>query len=121
MDALRNELDPSDQTDHSAKPPMAVVVVALAGLHLLCCGLPLLLLSGLSLTAIVPRFPVIGAILAVLGLVGFVWYLKRGCATCPGNPKRCRSEKDRRRQCVSKELMPASAGVELAQGDADDA
>ena len=51
-------------------------LVAFAVLHLLCCGLPLLLASGLSLTYLTPH-------LAVIGLVGFAWYLKRGCATCP--------------------------------------
>ena len=90
MDPLRNEVDPSDQTDHGAKPPMAFTIAALAGLHLLCCGLPLLLLSGVSLATIVPRSPIIGAIFAVLGLAGFVWYLKKGCATCPGKSSQCR-------------------------------
>lgn len=58
-------------------------------LHLLCCGLPLLLLSGLSLSFLIPTWPVIGIAVAVLGVVGFIWYLKRGCATCPRNEGRC--------------------------------
>ncbi|MBA9079083.1 hypothetical protein [Rufibacter quisquiliarum] len=58
-------------------------------LHLICCGLPLLLLSGLSL--LMPSWPVIGIAVAVLGIVGFIWYLKRGCATCPRNEGRCLS------------------------------
>lgn len=60
-------------------------VVVFAVLHLLCCGVPLLLLSGVSLA---PDRPLTGAALAVLGVVGIVWYLKRGCATCPRNEGR---------------------------------
>lgn len=59
------------------------LVAAFAVLHVLCCGLPLLVLSGVSVGFLFPRWPVIGVVLAVLGLVGFVWYFKRGCATCP--------------------------------------
>jgi hypothetical protein len=65
-------------------------VIAFGILHLLCCGIPLLLLSGVSLSFIAPHWPWVGAGLAILGLVGFVWYLKRGCATCPRNEGRCR-------------------------------
>lgn len=90
MDAQRNEVDPSDTTDFGAKPPMGLTIVALSALHFVCCGLPLLLLSGVSLATLFPSWPVIGGIVAVLGVVGFVWYLRKGCATCPGNP-RCRS------------------------------
>jgi uncharacterized membrane protein YqjE len=56
-----------------------------AGLHLLCCGIPLLLLTGVSFTFVWPTWPVIGSVLMVLGIIGFVWYIKRGCATCPRN------------------------------------
>lgn len=41
-----NEIPPGDQTDYFAKPPMTTVIGALALFHLVCCGLPLLLLSG---------------------------------------------------------------------------
>lgn len=58
-------------------------------LHLLCCGIPLLLLSGVSLAFLVPTWPVVGAILAVVGIIGFIWYLKRGCPTCPRNEGGC--------------------------------
>lgn len=61
-------------------------------LHLLCCGIPLLLLSGISLGFLTGRWPVVGTILGVLGIVGFVWYLKRGCATCPRNEGRSISQ-----------------------------
>ncbi len=57
--------------------------------HLLCCGIPLLLLSGISLAAFFKSNATMAIGLAVLGVVGFVWYLKRGCATCPRNEGRC--------------------------------
>lgn len=63
-------------------------LVLFAALHLLCCGIPLLLLSGISLAFLAPYWPVAGAVLAGLGIVGFIWYLKRGCATCPRNEGR---------------------------------
>ena len=64
-------------------------VALFAVLHLLCCGLPLLILSGVSLSFLLPSWPVIGAVLAAIGVVGFVGYWKRGCATCPRNEGRC--------------------------------
>lgn len=73
-----------------------VGIIGFAVLHLLCCGIPLLMFSGLSLTFLAPHRPFIGGVLAVLGLVGFVWYLKRGCATCPRNEGRCSLERERR-------------------------
>lgn len=60
-----------------------------AGLHLLCCGLPLLILSGISMATLWDRWPYLAGVLAAVGVVGFVWYLKRGCATCPRNEGRC--------------------------------
>ena len=65
--------------------PSSVGFILLAALHVVCCGLPLLLLSGVSLGFLMPTWPIAGGILAVLGIVGFVWYAKRGCATCPRN------------------------------------
>lgn len=67
-------------------------IVLFAGLHLLCCGIPLLLLSGVSLAFLVPDWPVVGGVVAVIGVIGFIWYLKRGCATCPRNERRCASD-----------------------------
>lgn len=67
-------------------------VALFAVLHLLCCGIPLLLLSGVSLEFLAPRWPAIGTALAVLGVVSFIWYLKRDCATCPRNEGRCKLE-----------------------------
>lgn len=64
-------------------------VALFAVLHLLCCGLPLLILSGVSLSFLLPSWPVIGAVLAAIGVVGFVWYVKHGCAPCPKNEGRC--------------------------------
>lgn len=88
-----NEVDPTDETDFAAKPPMGTVIALLSVFHFLCCGIPLLLLSGVSLATIFPSWPVIGGGIAMLGIVGFVWYLRKGCATCPGNPKRCSGRK----------------------------
>jgi hypothetical protein len=59
-----------------------------AGLHLICCGIPLLLLTGVSFSFVWPTWPVIGSVLMALGIVGFIWYMKRGCATCPRNEGR---------------------------------
>lgn len=91
MTALRNEVDPSDSTDHGADAPMGLTIVALSALHVLCCGLPLLLLSGVSLTALLPSSPMVGGILALLGVAGFVWRRKKRGATCPGSSRRCRT------------------------------
>lgn len=60
-------------------------IVLFALLHVVCCGLPLLLISGVSLAFLTPYWPVAAGILTVLGVVGFVWYRQRGCATCPRN------------------------------------
>lgn len=84
-----NEVDPKDHTDFGAKPPMATTLAALTLFHFLCCGVPLLLLSGVSLATILPSWPVIGGSLALLGIAAFVWHVRKGRATCPGNPKRC--------------------------------
>lgn len=64
-------------------------VALFAVLHLLCCGIPLPLLSGVSLAFVRPAWPVIGTVPVIIGIVGFVWYLKRGCATCPRNEGQC--------------------------------
>lgn len=64
-------------------------VALFAVLHVLCCGLPLLLLSGVSLATLWSKWPVVAGALAIIGVVGFIWYLKRGCATCPRNEGRC--------------------------------
>jgi hypothetical protein len=56
-----------------------------AGLHLLCCGIPLLLLTGISFTFVWPSWPVIGSVLMLLGITGFAWYMKLGWATCSRN------------------------------------
>jgi hypothetical protein len=63
--------------------------ILFAILHLFCCGIPLLLLSGVSLAFLIPTWPVVGAIFAIVGIIGFIWYLKRGCPTCPRNEGGC--------------------------------
>jgi len=65
----------------------AIALFAVA--HRLCCGIPLLILSGVSLAFLRDRWPVFAIILAVVGVIGFIWYLKRGCATCPRNEDLC--------------------------------
>lgn len=57
-------------------------VVLLAVLYMVCCGLPLLLLSSISLASIYAHWPVLAAALVVLGAVGFAWVRKRSCSTC---------------------------------------
>jgi hypothetical protein len=57
--------------------------------EVLCCGIPLLLLSGVSPAFLMPSWPVMGGLFAVVGVIGFIWYLKRGCAACPRNEGRC--------------------------------
>lgn len=79
-----NEIPPGDQTDYSAKPPMTTVIGALALFHLVCCGLPLLILSGVSLAFLIPSPPVLG--LLVIAPVAFAFYCvrARGCARSDG-------------------------------------
>ncbi len=72
----------------TGRPGRAVAVFAL--LHVLCCGLPLLLLSGVSLAVLAPYWPVGAAALAAFGAIAFAWLRKPGCATCPpGEGRAC--------------------------------
>ncbi len=48
-------------------------ILAFAVLHLLCCGIPLLLASGFSLAFLKPHWPVLGVAIAVMSIVGFAW------------------------------------------------
>ena len=89
MTPLRNEVDETDQTDHAAKAPMGFAVTLIAGLHVLCCGLLLPLLAGVSLATILPSRPAIGAIAVLLGILGFAWYVRKGRATCSASPNGC--------------------------------
>jgi hypothetical protein len=50
----------------------------LAVVLVICCALPFLLASGVSLAFIKPYWPLIGGALAIAGVVGFIWYVKRG-------------------------------------------
>ncbi len=84
MSSKRANVQIHDETGGRTSAPGGTVLV-FAALHILCCGVPLLLLSGVSLAFLVPLWPVAGAILAVVGVIGFAWYLKRSCATCPRN------------------------------------
>ncbi|WP_283445726.1 hypothetical protein [Noviherbaspirillum suwonense] len=71
--------------EDQAKKSSFMGFILFAVLHLLCCGLPLLLLAGVSFKFVSPVWPVAGVVLALLGIGGFIWYAKRGCATCPRN------------------------------------
>lgn len=73
-----------NQKKKSSTGLIAFVAVA----HMLCCGLPLLLASGLSLPFLLRSWPVLALLGAGLGVAGFVWYFKRGGATCPRNQGR---------------------------------
>jgi hypothetical protein len=84
----RKEENPGSM--ETARRQGRAALVFFAVLHMLCCGVPLLLLSGVSLQFLVPWWPLVGTTLMVLGVVGFIWYLKRGCATCPRHEgRRC--------------------------------
>lgn len=78
----RNEVDATDATDHSAKAPMGLVVFLISALHVMCCGLLLPLLTGLSAAAIFSSWPAIGAMLALLSGVGLVRHLRRSRDRC---------------------------------------
>lgn len=62
---------------------MGFAVMLIAGLHVLCCGLPLLLLSGVFLATISPSPLMLGVILAFIGSVGFIRNRRKGCAAFP--------------------------------------
>lgn len=65
-----NEIAPDDTTDYAAKPPMAVVIGVLALFHFVCCALPPLILSSVSLVTLLPSGPVMVVLLILL--VAFV-------------------------------------------------
>lgn len=85
----RDPKQPSAHSETGDSPALSGSILAFALLHFVCCGLPLLLLSGVSLAFLAPYWPIAAGILAVMGAIGFVWYLRRGCATCPRNEGRC--------------------------------
>lgn len=69
-------------------PVSARPTVLFAALHLLCCGIPLLLLSGVPLVAFfASNWPAIGAVIAAIALIAAIWYLRRGCC----NEGQCRA------------------------------
>lgn len=75
-----NEIPAGDQTDYSAKPPMATVIGVLALIHFVCCGLPLLLLSGVSLAFLIPSPPVLGLLVFAVVAFAFLRIRARRCA-----------------------------------------
>lgn len=93
MKALRNEVDSSDLTDHSAKAPLALSIVALSALHVLCCGVVPLLLSGITAATILSFPPLVGGIIVLLGSAGLVWRLKKRRPACSARSVRCGTTK----------------------------
>jgi hypothetical protein len=87
LNAHRREDVSAEANGDGRSAGMAFGIVAVA--HFIFCCLPLLLLSGVSLAFIAPYWPLAAGVLAVMGVIGFVWYFKRGCATCPRNEGRC--------------------------------
>ena len=61
------------------------VFALFVSVHSLCCAIPALVLSGVSLAFLAPVFPILGGTLAVLGLIGLAWYLKGRGAASPAN------------------------------------
>ena len=59
--------------DQPSRPGILVAIILL-----ICCAAPLLLASGVSLAFVQPYWPLIGAALAIAGVVAFVWYVIRG-------------------------------------------
>jgi hypothetical protein len=70
-----------------------VVDSTFAVLVFLCCAPPLLWFSGISLATLWNRWPVLGGALAVVGLIGLIWNLRR-CFS--------RQETERRRDASEK-------------------
>lgn len=52
--------------------------ILLAAVLLLCCAIPFLLASGVSIVFIKPYWPLAGSALAIAGAVAFIWYVIRG-------------------------------------------
>ena len=77
-----NEVDPSDKTDFAAKPPMGTVIAVLSGFHFLCCGIPLMVASGVSLSSLLPSPTVVGALVAMAASAWLIRHLRSGCRTC---------------------------------------
>ena len=57
-----------------------VSVALFAVLLIVCCGLPFLLLSGISLAAFRSKWPLIAGAVASVSVVMFASYRRRGCA-----------------------------------------
>lgn len=89
MQTQSNEVDPLDLTDFGAKPPIGLTIALLSAFHFLCCGVPLLLLSGASLASLLPSWHVVGPAVILLA-AGLTWHVKRRCASCPSSSETAR-------------------------------
>jgi membrane protein implicated in regulation of membrane protease activity len=78
----RQDASPAYTDEFSSDRGTAFVLVA--ALHSICCGLLLLLISGVSLAFLAPFWAIAAGGLAALGLVGFAWYLKRAVRPARG-------------------------------------
>lgn len=81
-----------------------VKTVAFVALHLVCCGVPFLILSGVSVSLLLPHWPLAAAIVAVVCLIGFAWHVRRGCSACATGSSESRSaSRDERDQSGGQE------------------
>lgn len=59
------------------------MLLAFVMLHLVCCGLLLLLVFGVTLPFLDESWPIAAFAIALLLIVGFAWYWRRACSACP--------------------------------------
>lgn len=107
-----NEVDPSDMTEYSAKPPMGTVIALLSGFHFLCCGIPIMVASGVSLSSLVPSSNVVGALVALSASAGLIWHLRRGCGSCAPAGETVAPSRHHRHIGSAPTQQPAAAGVD---------
>lgn len=98
-----NEVEPGDTTDFAAKPPMGTVIALLSGFHFICCGIPIMVASGVSLSSLVPPSSSVGGLVALTASAGLIWHLRRRCASCVPTSEGAASGPDPR------EITPAPA------------
>lgn len=80
MSELRATEGKPNGTQTNPDKKSASIFILFAALHVIRCGLPLLLLSGVSFHFLLPTWPIVGGVLVLLGMVGFALYTRRGCS-----------------------------------------
>ena len=108
-----NEVDPGDTTDFAAKPPMGTVIALLSGFHFLCCGIPIMVASGVSLGSFVPSSNVAGALLALSASAGLIWHLRRRCGSCVPASEAVTSRPHSRKVTPAAAHQSPSAGIQV--------